>query len=98
MADVHRRLTGMQFLRGLSHGEFAQKAGESMGDVNYVYPFREGNGRTQLLYLRQLARQAGHELSATLDPERWIAASIAAHRADYGLLSQEIERALRELP
>ena len=36
------------FLRGLSHEDFANAAARIMGDVNYIHPFREGNGRTQL--------------------------------------------------
>ena len=76
MADVHRRLARAEYLRGLSAVEFAGRAGEIIGDLNYVHPFRDGNGRTQLQYLKQLAAQAGHSLDLTrLDPGRWIAAS-----------------------
>ena len=78
MRDVHRRLQTQNMLKGLSHPDFATAAGQIMGDVNYVHPFREGNGRTQLLYLEQLAEQAGHPMDLTrLDPDRWIAASRA---------------------
>jgi cell filamentation protein len=52
-----------------------------MGDVNYVHPFREGNGRAQLFYLERLAEHAGHPLDlARLNPRRWIEASRASHR------------------
>ena len=95
MADVHRRLAGKNFLRGLSRAAFTAAAGEIKGDVNYVHPFREGNGRTQLYYLEQLAEQAGHTLDLSqIDPARWIAASQAAHAGDYKPLGEEIERAL----
>lgn len=49
MADVHRRLVEAEFLRGLEPDAFARAAAEIIGDINYVHPFREGNGRTQLL-------------------------------------------------
>jgi cell filamentation protein, protein adenylyltransferase len=62
MADVHRRLTQSGFLKGLNPDDFAQQAGVIMGDVNYVHPFREGNGRTHAQFLKQLAAQAGHAL------------------------------------
>lgn len=62
MADVHRRLVEKNFLRGLSAKEFADEAARIIGDLNYVHPFREGNGRTQLQYLKQLAQQAGHAI------------------------------------
>lgn len=84
MADVHRRLREARFLRGLPPAAFAEAAASIIGDVNYVHPFREGNGRTQLLYLQQLARQAGHDLDfARLDRAEWMEASIKAHGADY---------------
>ena len=95
MADVHRRLLSAMFLRGLDPSAFATQAGEIMGDVNYVHPFREGNGRTQLQYLKQLATQAGHPIDLTrLDPDSWIAASRAAHLGDYAPMAAAIAGAL----
>jgi len=46
MADVHRRIVAAEFLKNMSGRAFADKAGEIIGDINYVHPFREGNGRT----------------------------------------------------
>ena len=96
MGDVHRRIVEMNYLRGLDRDRFAAAAGEVIGDINYVHPFREGNGRTQMFYLRRLAAQAGHALQlARIDPVNWMAGSRAAHHADYGLLSAEIAQALK---
>lgn len=95
MADVHRRLVRPAFLRGLDRDGFARKAGRIVGDVNHVHPFREGNGRVQALYLKQLAEQAGHPLDlATIDGTAWIEASVAAHGADYGPMGRVIRNAL----
>jgi cell filamentation protein len=95
MQDVHQRLASAAFLHGLNRADFATAAGRIMGDVNYVHPFREGNGRTQLFYLEQLAAQAGHLLGLTrLDPQGWVVASRAAHDGDYGPLAAVIRRAL----
>jgi cell filamentation protein len=95
MADVHRRLASANFLRGLSCAAFAAAAGAIMGDVNYVHPFREGNGRAQFFYLEQLAEQARHRLDLSqIDPDRWIAASRAAHGGDYMPMGDEIGRVL----
>jgi len=46
--------------------EFARETAAIIGDVNYIHPSREGNGRAQLQYLKQLAMQAGHNLDLTL--------------------------------
>ncbi len=95
MADVHRRLRQSGFLRGLNRARFADAAGVIMGDVNHVHPFREGNGRTQLLYLEQLAEQAGHPLDLTrLNPPTWVAASRAANTGNYAPMAEAIGQAL----
>ncbi len=95
MADVHRRIVAEKYFEGASRDAFAKAAGEIMGDVNYVHPFREGNGRAQLLYLKQLAWRAGHPLDLRkIDGPAWIKASISAHAADYGPMGAAILAAL----
>jgi cell filamentation protein len=95
MADVHKRLAAAKFLKDLSKDQFAEKAAEIVGDVNYVHPFREGNGRTQLEYLRQLAHRAGHDFSAAkLDPAQWQKASEAAFHLNYEPMTVAIRSAL----
>lgn len=95
MADVHRRIVAEQQLQGCEPAVFAQKAAEIIGDINYVHPFREGNGRTQLQYLKQLGERAGHMLDLTLlQKESWIEASKEAHLARYDAMARCIENAL----
>jgi cell filamentation protein len=95
MTDVHRRLVKSGFLRGLLASEFANQAASILGDVNYIHPFREGNGRTQLQYLKQLATEAGHDLDLSLiDAAAWIEASRTSHMADYALMGEAIRRAI----
>lgn len=97
MADIHRRVAASGYLRNLSRQAFVEQAGRIIGDVNYVHPFREGNGRTQLLYLKQLASRAGHRLDLTrLDRQAWMEASRHAHQADYTAMSRCIEIGLRQ--
>jgi cell filamentation protein len=97
MGDVHRRLVASKFLRGFERSAFAAQAAPILGDVNYVHPFREGNGRTQLNYLKQLAGQAGHPLDLTkIDAAGWIEASRQAQLAQYGLMAEVVDAALRQ--
>ena len=91
MADVHRRLVAANFLTGVSAREFSDRSAVIIGDVNYIHPFREGNGRTQLQYLKLLALQAGHPLDLSrIDPTTWIEASRSSHEADYRLMAEAI--------
>jgi cell filamentation protein len=39
--------------------QLAEKLAEILDNVNYLHPFREGNGRTQREFLRQLALEKG---------------------------------------
>jgi len=95
MADIHRRIVAADCFKGATRAGFAEEAGRIMGDVNYVHPFREGNGRTQLLYLQQLSLKAGHPLDLRhVRPAAWIDASKRAHGADYAPMSRVIHAAL----
>ena len=95
MADVHRRLIEAEFLGGLNRSAFAARVGKIIGDVNYVHPFREGNGRTQLQYLKLLAARAGHSLDlAKIDAAGWLAASKDAHLARYDFMARVVHDAL----
>lgn len=89
MADVHRRLAAKNYLKGLDAQEFAREAGVILGDVNHAHPFREGNGRTQLLYLEQLAVQAGHAIDLSrMERGDWIAASRGSHHGSYDAMGR----------
>lgn len=95
MADIHRRLAAADYLRGLDRESFARQAGQIIGDVNYVHPFREGNGRAQAEYLRQLGDRVGHGVDlARIDGALWVAASRAAHEGDYGPFAAEVFRVM----
>ena len=91
MAEIHRQLVAKGYHQGLTPTRFAEAAAYMIGDLNYVHPFRDGNGRTQLEYLRQLAEAAGHAPDLSLlRPAAWIEASKAAHIGDYAPMRREI--------
>ena len=95
MADVHRRIVAAKYFRGSGQDWFAEGAGPVMGDVNHVHPFREGNGRTQLQYLKQLAARAGHAIDLTrIDRAAWLDASRRSNAGDHAAMMRCIRRAL----
>jgi cell filamentation protein len=95
MADVHRRIVAADYFKGSTGATFAEEAGRIIGDVNYVHPFREGNGRTQLLYLKQFSLNAGHSLDLRhIDANAWFEASRRAHDANYAPMGKVIGAAL----
>ncbi len=59
---VATQLKSEDQLRGLNADTFSIRAGYYLGELNAIHPFREGNGRTQQEFVRELALQAGHTL------------------------------------
>ncbi|WP_353805603.1 Fic family protein [Mesorhizobium sp.] len=57
--------------------QFAECAGQVLAELNYVHPFREGNGRAQEVFIAELGRHYGHEVDFTvISKPRMIEASI----------------------
>lgn len=51
-----------QSLRGLSRDVFIERLAYHYDMVNFIHPFREGNGRAQRLFWNQIAARAGWQL------------------------------------
>jgi len=63
-------------LRGLAADDFAMRAGHYLSELNAIHPFREGNGRTQQEFVRELGLKAGHRIEwANVSREQMYAAS-----------------------
>lgn len=92
MQDIHNRLKSQNYLKSQERTAFAKEAGVIIGDINHLHPFRDGNGRTQLNYLKQLGQVAGHEIKLeNLNAKQWIEASKSAHVGNYDQMSRAIE-------
>jgi cell filamentation protein len=75
--------------------EFARGAAWFLSEINAVHPFREGNGRIQLVFLTMLARNAGYELHEhKLRAKPFLAAMIRSFSGDVASLTAEIHRLL----
>ncbi|AHK14623.1 MAG: Fic family protein [Thalassolituus sp.] len=56
-AACFSQLMTENYLRGLDANTFGQRAGFYLGWINKIHAFREGNGRTQRVFIDQLASQ-----------------------------------------
>lgn len=88
------------FLRGTNSRRFCERAAYYTAEINALHPFREGNGRVQREFFRELAVEAGYELAwslVTRDETR--TASIASFQegssAGFAALLSKIIRSLR---
>ena len=53
------KLSGERYLKGSDLSSFARRAGFYLGEINAAHPFREGNGRAQREFIRELGFEAG---------------------------------------
>jgi cell filamentation protein len=82
-ADVFTALGRERCLQGLPRDRFVERATHYLAEINALHPFREGNGRTQRAFLRQLSREAGWPIDwSGLDPDRNIDAAVSSMRGD----------------
>ena len=77
MSKLFGMLAGQKQFKGTRPDEFATKAAHFLAELNAIHPFREGNGRAQLIFLTLLAETAGHPLAmGRLDPDKVMQAMI----------------------
>lgn len=100
LGDLHKRISQADCLEKTSPKEFCDQAAVFIGDLNYIHPFREGNGRTQAILLKQLADRAGHSLDlGKIQKDQWLDASVGVCETPpkYDGMSKCISRSLSTL-
>lgn len=97
--QVFADLATEHHLTGLDRADFVRRLAHYFGEVNAAHPFREGNGRTQRAFFRQLARDAGWSLRwSKATAEKNAAASEASLMGDNGPLEALLNLALEQRP
>jgi len=87
--QVFNTLAEENFLRALTRAEFARKAARLLSDINQIHPFRDGNGRTQREFLRQIAESGRHPLHfEVVSRARMVQASIRSAQNDLGMMER----------
>jgi cell filamentation protein len=93
MKRIFAALKGAEFFRGLSVEAFSAAAAHFLSELNAIHPFREGNGRVQLIFIVVISEQANHPLDlAHLEPDRYLSAIVRSFRGDERALAAELLR------
>lgn len=93
---IFNELKSEKYLKDLAVNEFAKRLAYYLAEINVLHPFREGNGRTQREFIRQLAYENNYFLSyAGITPDEMIEASKAAFNLNYAPLEELILSHLR---
>ena len=93
MTRLFSELAAEGHLCARSSVQFVKRAAYYLSEWNAVHAFREGNGRTQLLFLTLIAEHAGHAIKADrIDPALVLAAMIASFGGKTKPLETQIAR------
>jgi cell filamentation protein len=81
LRDVLSKLPKDQYLNGLAPKAFSTRAGYYIGEINAIHPFRDGNGRAQREFIRELAAQAGLVIDwSRVSRDQMLAASLKSFK------------------
>lgn len=85
-------------LKGLPRDRFVQRLAYHYEKINYIHPFREGNGRTQRIFWNRVALQAGWQLDwrPVHGEENHAAARVGSDQQDLGPLIRMFDKVVME--
>ncbi len=95
MNNLLQKLKEENFLTGYDKTYTAKRLAYYLSEINVIHPFREGNGRTQRLFIEHLSYKTGFRLNFDrISKEEMLEASVRSFALDYKLMEIIIERAL----
>ncbi len=84
-----------KYFKNLNKEQFTKSTASFLNGLNILHPFREGNGRTQRLFMELLAQHAGYELDlSTVSKSVMIQASILGAKGQIVGFEKIIEKGL----
>ena len=95
MEDVLNKLKKEKYLEGLDIVNMSKRLSYYLGEINAIHPFREGNGRTQRMFIQELSEYNGYRLDwSKIKEEEMLEASVQSFNLKYELMEELILRAL----
>lgn len=88
---IFAKLKAENYLVGAQN--VAERLAYYLSEINVLHPFREGNGRTQRLFIEYLALNAGYRVDfSDVSPKEMIIASAESFACDYEKINSMFER------
>ncbi len=91
-------LKAENYLKGLSFDAFLDRLAHYMAELNMIHPFREGNGRTLRVFIRQLALYCGYDIDWNMiERDEYMKSIIHTVYADNSLLIECLRKSITEI-
>ena len=93
------KLKSENYLKDCTEDNIASKAAYYLGEINAIHPFREGNGRTQREFIRELLLPTGFYVDySRCNAKMMLYASINAFAGDYTLMTELFDKCIVRKP
>ena len=93
---LFNELKAENYLEGLDKDTITKRLAYYLGDLNTIHPFREGNGRVQRLFIRELASRIGYLVNFDgITTEEMIQASDKTFYHDYEMMEDLLARVIK---
>ncbi|MDR1158942.1 MAG: Fic family protein [Oscillospiraceae bacterium] len=91
--DIFGRLKNENFLLDTAAGEMPERLTYYLSEINVLHPFREGNGRTQRIFIEYLAQSAGYCVDFSgVSGKEMIEASVLSFDKEYAKMNEMFRR------
>lgn len=95
MNIVMQQLEDENYLSGMKKDKLASRLAFYLGEINAIHSFREGNGRTQRMFVGLLAERNGYYLDFTkITNEEMLKASLDTFNLEYDFMTELLMKAL----
>lgn len=93
---VFKNIRKDNYLKGLPVEKLSEKLAKYYGELNFAHPFREGNGRSQREFIKELSAKNGYKLEwDKIDKDKLLDATIeATNNLKYDKLSKLLENGM----
>lgn len=95
--NIFRHLQKVNYFCDLSFDELVEELADLYNSINYLHPFREGNGRCQRLFFRLLCHKIGYSIDFDrIEPDELMIATIQASGGVLDFLKAIFKECLRK--
>jgi len=96
MDEIFEKLKSENYLKDIKEEkELVSRLAYYFGEINAIHPFREGNGRSQRVFMQLLCSVLGYELDfMKITEKEMLEASDRSFKLEYVLLEEILSRAI----